>query len=405
MIPYWSTAEIFFVLTQIFIPVLLFSVFAAEPHSAFPPFSPIPNSNSIPANSRMFSAVAQNTALTGRVENNNGKLRIVLTNDSASEFRGICKISLGNDGNQKEVGQLGLTLPPQEVVLLQVNNVPPSGDQYTLAIYDQKGVRRLLKIAPLRAVADPTPAVAVTLVPIHPQRPKTTMPLLAAGNSAAAVTDQTDEFARTALQVQIQARLLANEEANDSFLLSLELRSQRPVNNATMVIVAGKVKDSKKVSLNSQSHIEFQLPDRLDTETLSYTLTAKDGRVLAKGDLDLQELMADGNVTVNDIRTDRATYDPGESARMTVLLEGKSRHGFRLEVSAKDGQNRTFFQDQKTVRAEENPNSMEFTVSIPPGSLAPVIFEFRIFDAETGLLLDSGEREIPVSNTKPARRG
>ena len=203
----------------------------------------------------------------------------------------------------------------------------------------------------------------------------------------------------------MQARLLANEQANDSFILSLEFRASRPVSGATIAIAAGKLKDKKTVSINPQSHVEFKLPDQLETERISYTLTGKDGRVLAKGELDLQQLMADDFVTVNDIRTDRSSYDPGDTARVTTLIEGKSRHGYRLEVSAKDGQSQNIFRDQKVIGADDNTSSLEFTVLIPSGATAPVVFEFKIFDSETGMLFDSGEREIPVNTAKPVRRG
>src|SRR5262249_7073241 len=96
--------------------------------------------------------------------------------------------------------------------------------------------------------------------------------------------------------------------------------------------------------------------------------------------------------------------EPGESARITLLLEGKSRHGFRLEVSAKDGQSQPIFREQKVVGADEKADSLEFAVSIPAGASAPVIFEVKIFDSETGLLFDSGERQIPMINAKPPRR-
>ncbi|HMV86153.1 MAG TPA: hypothetical protein PLD20_09610 [Blastocatellia bacterium] len=309
---------------------------------------------------------------------------------------------MGSDNEQKEIGQVQIALPPQETVLLQTNSIPASGDQYTMAIFDQNGFRRFLKIAPLRRISDSTPAIAIALTPIQ-QRPKANSivgnppPLPSQNNKA-------EDFAREASQVQVQARLLANEESNDSFLLSLELRAQLPVKGATISITAGKVKDKKPVSINPQARIEFKLPEQLEAEQISYVLTAKDGRVLAKGDLNLQELMADDLVTINDIRTDRASYDPGETARLTALIEGKSKQGYRLEVSARDGQGQSIFRDQKVVGAEDNVSSLEFSVALPESVNAPVVFEFRVFNAETGLMLDSGEREIPMNSAKPPRR-
>ena len=349
-----------------------------------------------------FPVSYQQIALTGRLENNNGKLRFVLSNSSPQEFRGVCRISLGNDGDQKEIGQIEIALPPQETVLLQTNNIPLSGDQYTLAIFDQNGFRRFLKIAPLRRISDPTPVVAITLTPIQ-QRGK---PNSVIGNPPPLPPEKykADEPARGASLIQVQARLLANEESSDTFLLTLELHAQLPVKGATLAITAGKVNDKKPVSINPQAHVEFKLPEQLETELISYVLTAKDGRVLAKGELNLQELMTDDVVTVNDIRTDRAIYDPGDTARLTALIEGKSKHGFRLEVSARDGQGQNIFRDQKVIGADDDAGSLEFSVSLPEGATSPVVFEFKIFNAGTGLMLDSGEREIPMNAAKSPRR-
>src|SRR5262249_29591043 len=140
-----------------------------------------------------------------------------------------------------EVGQVVVTLPPQETTLLQLSNVNPTGQQYTLAIYDQKGIRRFFKIAPLRQVSDPTPAVTVVATPAEPARskPATTPALI---NSPSSAASETEEVVRASSQVLVQARLLANEDNPDSFILLLELHSQRTIKDARLAIVAGKIK-------------------------------------------------------------------------------------------------------------------------------------------------------------------
>jgi len=87
----------FFVLTPTCILLLLVSAFAAEPQFVFAePVSP--------------RATLQVSSLTGSAENNDGRLRLVLTNNSPQQFRGICTISLGSDGDQREIGQVTLML-------------------------------------------------------------------------------------------------------------------------------------------------------------------------------------------------------------------------------------------------------------------------------------------------------
>ncbi len=393
-----TIAVMYSVLTQILISLLFSSALAVSPPSAFSQSSPGQNSNL--NNYHRLS-------ISGWLENNNGRLRLILNNDSGQQFHGLAKIGLGDNEEQKEIGQIQLALPARELSLMEITGVNPSGNQYSLSVYDQRGVRVFFKIAPLRAVFDSTPAITVALLPVQLQRSKAS-PLIITGNGSAIVSpaaNDTDEFARVATQVQVQARLLANEEANDSFILLFELRAQRPVYNATISMTAGKIKERKPISVNLQSQAEFKLPNRLDSDKISYLVTGKNGKVLAKGELDLQQLMADDYVAVADIRTDRSVYNPGETVRVTILQEGRTRAGYRLEVAARHGQNQNIFQDQKSVSANDQHNSFEFVIAIPNNVILPLVFEFKIYDAETGLLFDSGEREIPMTETKSQQKG
>ena len=167
-----------------------------------------------------------------------------------------------------------------------------------------------------------------------------------------------------------------------------------------MSITVGKFKDRKPVSIKQKLTVEFKLPEQLDSELIGYELTARNGRVIAKGELEIGQLMAEDAVSVTDIRTDRAAYEAGETVQVTVLLEGKSPNGFRLEARARDNQNQVIFQDQHQSGANDQINSHSFTVTLPRALAAPVIFEFKIYDKETGMLFDSGEREIPVKDAK-----
>jgi len=392
-----------FVLNQIGIFFLVFFPMVIGPWSALPQFSVTYFTYKAGCQD---SGSRQRPAFAARLENNNGRLRMVVTNDTQQEFRGTARVSLGNDAEQKEIGQFSLVLPPQEISLLNLNGVNPAGNHYSLAIYDLRGARLFFRIAPLRAVSDSTPAISVNLTPIQHQRSKSeTLSMVEKrSTSTAPVLNSSDEFAHIASQVQVQPRLLANEDANDSFILSLELRAQRPVYNANMAIVAGKTKDQKPVSINLLSQVEFKLPNQFDSEKISYKLTGKDGKVLSQGDLEMQQLMVYDSVMVRDIRTDRSAYNPGETAVVTILLEGGSRAGYRLEVSSRENQKQSFFQDQKTARANTVSNSTEFRIPIPNSATTLIIFEFRIFDLESGLLFDSGEREIPISGEKQSLR-
>jgi hypothetical protein len=142
----------------------------------------------------------------------------------------------------------------------------------------------------------------------------------------------------------------------------------------------------------------------LEEEQISYELTNQDGRLLAKGELGLEQLMTEDSVIVLDMRTDRQSYDPGDSVKLIVLLEGRSPRGYRIEASAKDSRGKVFFRDQKQDSADHQTMAREFTITLPRNISAPVLFEFKIYDGETKLLFDSGEREIPINEVKPSLR-
>lgn len=383
------TANMFFVITQIGNLILVLSVLAVWSEPVF---------------SRSLNAEFQNPAkiqrvsLNGWLENNGGRLRLILNNNSPWEFRGTAKISLGNSDEQKEIGIVTLTLQAQEINLLQITGAMPVGDHYALAIYDQRGVRLFFRIAPMQTTSDPTPAKNVALLPVQ-QSAKSASNTSTSSNSVSARAN-TEEFARVATGVQVKTRVLAGE-SNESFILSFELRSQRPVLNATISITAAKLKEQKPVSVNLQSQVDFKLPDSLESNSVNYTITGKDGTVLAKGELDLNLLMAEDSVTVNNIHMDRQSYQPGDTVKFTIVTEGKAQSGYRLEVSVRDANSQTIFNDQKIIDEDEATNTFDFTVTLPNNLSAPAIFEFRIFDAETGLLFDSGEREIPITK-KPS---
>jgi len=340
-------------------------------------------------------------SLSGGIENNGGQVRLSLTNNSSREFRGLGVIGIGGDTEQKEIGQLALTLPPQETVILQLSGVAPFGNQFSLKVFDQNGALIYYKIAPIKSVSDPAPAMTAALSPvskkssvsISSEKPSPSLPdeRLSANNSNGVMV---------MAEVTIKGRLLAGQSENDPFTIAFEMTAIRPVYDATLSIMLGKHKDSKPVSIKRDLTVEFKLPDQLDGERISYELTAKNGRMIAKGELGLEQLMAEDFVTATDIRTDKSSYDLGDSVNITIQLEGKSPHGYRLEVVAKDGQGVVFFRDQYQTNAENQTNTQEFTLTLPREMTSPVVLEFKLFDAETGLLFDSGEREIPVNDAK-----
>lgn len=340
------------------------------------------------------SVIKQRPSLTANLASSGAQYLLTLDNNSDREFRGTARLSLGKDGHHTEAGQLVIVLPPNDTKSLLLKAVQASGDQYLLQIFDQKGVLVFYKVAPVRPVIGATlshaESVLLTTAPVPAK------PTMATNNAVQPVLTKEP----LPPEVQIKARLIAGAQDNDPFVISFELAANKAIFEATFDIVIGKTKQNKPVNLNKHAVVEFKLPEYLDSNQITYKLTRKDGSVLAEGATDLDKLFADDHVTVADIRTDRVAYSPGETARLTVALEGRSPHGFKLEIIARDFAGKTFFTDTAHGNPGEEIKEKEFTLLLPGDVKGPVIFEFKVLDAETGLLFDSGEREIAVKETK-----
>jgi hypothetical protein len=197
-------------------------------------------------------------------------------------------------------------------------------------------------------------------------------------------------------EVQIKPRLIAGARENDPFILSFDLNATKAIMDASLEITAGKVKRSKAVSINRHAVVELNLPEYLESNQIGYTLTRKDGSVIAQGTADLDKLFADDHVTVGDIRTDRVSYAPGETARITIVLEGQSPRGYKLEVIVRDFAGSNLFNNTILGEPGEAAKNQEFSFLVPLEVKGPIIFEFKVYDAENNTVFDSGEREIAV---------
>jgi hypothetical protein len=324
--------------------------------------------------------------LSGEIEDNNGKFRLYLSNESEREFRGRIIIGIGNDVEQREIGQLTVALPPLETRLLQFGSANRAGSHYSLRALDAGGTPVFTRIAPIKSVSDPTPATEVSLAPVSRSGEADAGP--APRDEAPAVTDA---------EVAIKAKLLGGENETDPLKISLELTPLRPIADAQLSIAMGKHQDRKPFSASRPTTIEFQLPEEADADRITYVLADRNGRMIARGEIKLDQLMADDYVNVLDIRTDRAEYEFGATAKVTIVLEGQSPHGYRLEVSLRDTSGAIFFSDQRQSKPGKHEATQEFTITLPRKADLPLTFEFKIHDGETGLLFDSGERELPIN--------
>lgn len=325
-------------------------------------------------------------ALVGGLENAGGQLRINLTNtDSTRAFRGTAQVSLGNSSQQAAAAQLALALAPQETRLFPLSALAVSGDQYTLMIFDQAGALVFSKTAPVKRLLEGAPAASSPAV---------------AG--AAPPTDTAPLSSES--EVKVEPRLAGGERENDPFVLAFEVSSPKPITNASFNVSAKGFEQRQPVTVRGRANVEFKLPDELDDRKISFTLTEAGGRVLARGEADLDQLMLDDHVSVGEVKLDRPAYAPGESAHLVLSLQGQAQHGYRLEVTAKDGRGNIVFRDTRRGKNENGSSFQEYALPLPREAVGPVIFEFKVYHAETGMLFDSGEREIPLQAPGGATR-
>ena len=312
-------------------------------------------------------------ALVAHVESAGGKLRLNLANtDARREFRGTAHVAAGSAERQVEAAKVAVALLPGEERLFPLNSAA-GGDQYTLKIYDQTGTLILYKNAPVKRALEAA------------------RPPAAPATSAAA-------------EAEVQARLAGGETENDPFLLVFEVASPMPLSNASFSVDAKGFQQRKPVNVHGRASVEFKLPPELEERKIVYSLADATGRVVASGEVELDQLLADDHISVGEVKLDKPAYAPGEAAHLVIELQGGSKGGYRLEVAVKQEAGAVSFRDTRKGQVEGGRAIQEFGITLPREGAGPVVFEFKVYDGETGTLLDSGEREIPMTSTGGGRR-
>ncbi len=359
-----------------FLSAVLLSPQAAIAQSSVP--------EQIPAASRPRQVTAEPIYLTapklsGEIETANGQYRISLANSEENRVvRGYAVIQLGSSEQLTEAIKLRFTLAPQEGMLFPLWPLAASGDVYALMVYDLRGMMIFQKIAPVKRGNNANWAVAPPMNAIISQRFVATT----ASHEA---------------EVKVQARLTGGESESDPFMLSLELSALRPIPGAGVTLTGKGINQRKVADLKGTTLVQFKLPDDLPEQKLSYLVTDAAGRMLAHGEADLHTLLADDYVSVGEVRPDKQAYAPGETAKLTVNLQGNAPHGFRLEVVAKDSQGTIFFRDMHKSEAGGQGASIDFNVTIPKDATGPLFFEYKVFDAQSGKLFDSGDTQLALN--------
>ena len=200
--------------------------------------------------------------------------------------------------------------------------------------------------------------------------------------------------------IQLQARILTGSGDPPTAILSLDLYAERRLPKVEVEIRLGNFQSKKTLDVEHQSNVSFDLPagfENGEAEPVArYRLIGRDRRPILEGELVLASLVGSDSVALADLRTDRPSYQSGDSAMITLLLEGRPQTGINIELSFRDEKGQIFQNEQRQLLSGNYDPAPNFTVLIPSGIEGPVTLEYRILDIRNGRLHDAGQHSIIV---------
>jgi hypothetical protein len=399
----------------------------------------------------------------GSVESVGGRLRVSLTNtDSAREFRGAAQVSIDAPDRQTEVAKFEFTLAPQESRLFPIDSQGAAGAHYTLSIHERAGTLILLKNAPINragaepaAAPPPAPAPPVSMAQTaakgltvkarlaagrprpspgaeiktpaeqlsHPQEKETNLVVVPAAPNAApeqpseqqadAIKKPSAKSARRGKSAEVKP--LAVEQSTSkpagkveapisdgptSVVLAFDITSPSPIINASLSVSAKSFKGRQVITIHGAGSAEFELPDEFNEPKINYTLADASGKTLIAGEFDFEALRMEDSVRVSEVKFDRESYGPGQSAHLVMALEGRSPTGYLLEVTAKDENGSLLLNDSRKGNFSKGKSFQEFQVEIPAEAHGAIAVEFKAFGILTKKLFDSGTRDLIINDTQ-----
>lgn len=333
-------------------------------------------------------------------------------NSPASQLQ--IEIALGSETEMRDVGQATLTMPPNQSLSLLLAGLSWNSageNSYLLTIYEIRGPSRqliLYRHAVLRPSSDPPPTSSISLAPPRSRRGSTTQPAGRSGTGTSgpgrpetplATAPRYENFTPPA-PIQLQAQLLSNPGNPTGAILSIDLFAERPLLKANLEISLRHHRASQPVNLERQLNLSFELPENFaegDAEpTVHYRLLDRDRHPLLEGDLPLTSLMATDQVGLLDLQTDQPSYRAGEQVRVTLLIEGSSRQGLKIDLAVRDEKGQYFHRDQRQTGPGNTDPAPFFIFTLPAVIKGPVTIEYQLLDPQQGRLYDAGQRELVV---------
>jgi hypothetical protein len=185
-----------------------------------------------------------------------------------------------------------------------------------------------------------------------------------------------------------------------SIVLAFDITTPSPIINASLSVSAKGFNGRQAITIQRAGSAEFELPDDFDEPKVNYTLADATGKTLIAGEFDFEALRMEDSVRVTEVKFDRESYSPGQSASLVMTLEGRSPNGYLLEVTAKDENGAMLLNESRRGIYSKGKSIVEFHVEIPAEAHGAIAFEFKAFGSLTKKLFDSGTRDLIINDTQ-----
>jgi hypothetical protein len=185
-----------------------------------------------------------------------------------------------------------------------------------------------------------------------------------------------------------------------SIALVFDITAPSPIINGSLSVSANGFNSRQAINIQGAGHAQFELPDDFNGSKINYTLTDASGKTLIAGEFDFEALRMEDSVRVSEVKFDRESYSPGQSARIVMTLEGRSPYGYLLEVTAKDENGSTLINESRKGIYSKGKSIQEFQFEIPTEANGAIGVEFKAYGVLIKKLFDSGTRDVIIGDNQ-----
>jgi hypothetical protein len=185
-----------------------------------------------------------------------------------------------------------------------------------------------------------------------------------------------------------------------SIALVFDITAPSPIINGSLSVSANGFNRRQAIKIQGAGSAQFDLPDDFNGSKINYTLTEASGKTLIAGEFDFEALRMEDSVRVSEVKFDRESYTPGQSARIVMTLEGRSPYGYLLEVTAKDENGTTLIDESRKGIYSKGKSIQEYQFVIPTEVIGAIVVEFKAYGILIKKLFDSGARDVIIGDNQ-----